>query len=180
MRLILWSLGLVLGLHTGGGAADCSGVLSVCPAEESLCRGSLVLSSPENQTKTFLYDRQELNCEPVNLRQKFRLSTVEVNGCGAFSIHSGPNGRGRTVHVSDTSGLVSAHEKKLTKVKSIKRLGCPPPKEGVAPYVIIAAISAVILVVVGVGIFFKRRKIYSNNQYFDHVGNIPLSEEQNI
>ena len=179
MRLIFWSLGLVFGLHTGGGAGDCNGVLSDCPAEESICRGSLVLSSPENQTETFLYDRQELNCEPVNLRQKFKFSTVEVNGCGTFSIHSGPNGRGRTVHVSDTSGVVSAQETKFTKVKSIKRLGCPLPKEGVAPYVIIAAICAVILVVVGVGIFFKKRKIYSNNGDFEHVGNIPLSEEQN-
>ena len=173
MRSIFWSLGLVFGLHTGGGAGDCSGVLSVCPADITVeCRGSLVLSSPENQTETFLYDRQELNCEPVNLRQKFTFSTVEVNGCGTFSIHSRPDGRGRTVHVSDTSGLVSAQDKKFTKVKSIKRLGCPLPKEGVAPYVIIAAICAVILVVVGAGIFFQKRKIYSNNRDCEHVGNI--------
>ena len=56
------------------------------------------------------------------------------------------------------TGPVSAREG-FTKIKSIKRLGCP--KEGVAPYIIILAISVVVLVVVGAGIFFKKNKIYA-------------------
>ena len=183
MTIIFWGFSLLTSCLTSGAASDCSGVTNLACSEHiednPICRGSLVLLSPQNQTETFVYDKNGLNCEPENLQKKFKFSSVQVNGCGKFSIHSMANGRGRTVLVSDSSGLISAQEQ-FTKVKSIKRLGCPPPKEGVAPYVIIAAISAVILVVVGVGIFFKRRKINSNNQYFDHVGNIPLSEEQNI
>merc|ERR1711874_894014 len=115
--------------------------------DNPICRGSLVLLSPQNQTETFIYDKNGLNCEPENLQKKFKFSSVQVNGCGKFSIHSMANGRGRTVLVSDSSGFISAQEQ-FTKVKSIKRLGCP--KDGVA------------LVVIGVGIFIKKRNIYSN------------------
>ena len=68
------------------------------------------------------------------------------------------NGLGKTIRVSGSSGQVSAQGQEFSQIKSIKRLGCP--KGGVAPYVIITAISAVILVVAGVGIFFKKRKKY--------------------
>ena len=163
MRIIFWGFSLLTSCLTSGAASDCSGVTNLACSEHiednPICRGSLVLLSPQNQTETFIYDKNGLNCEPENLQKKFKFSSVQVNGCGKFSIHSMANGRGRTILVSDSSGFISAQEQ-FTKVKSIKRLGCP--KEGVAPYVIIAAICGVALVVIGVGIFIKKRNIYTN------------------
>ena len=101
-------------LTAGGGASsDCFGVL--CPGganspDDRVCRGSLVLTSPENQRETFTYDKSGLSCEPENLEQKFPFSSAEVNGCGEFTIHSKRNGRGNAATVSGASGPVSVRD----------------------------------------------------------------------
>ena len=115
VMLIFWRLSLVFGcLTTGGGASsDCSGVISDCgpnSQDDQVCRGSLVLTSPENQRETFPYDKSGLSCEPENLEHKFPFSTAEVNGCGEFTIHSKRNGRGNAATVSGSSGPVSVRD----------------------------------------------------------------------
>ena len=67
-------------------------------------------------------------------------------------------------------------ERQFTEIKSIKRLGCP--KGGVAPYIIILAICAVVLVAIGVGIFLKKRKIYStiSTEDCEHVSKPSVEE----
>ena len=154
-------------------ASDCRGVLSDCPQgyQDPVCRGTLVITSPDNQEETFLYDTSDLICDPENLQEPLTFSSLEVEGCGKFSVHSGQNGRGNSILVRGNSGPLSAQGQQFTKIKSIKRRGCSN-KIGDAPYIIIASISAVVLVVVGVGIFFKKRKIYSsisNNGDCEHV-----------
>merc|ERR1719219_2573848 len=177
VMLIFWSLSLLFACGCGCQAASSDGgVLSIGQqnSQNPVCHGSLVLISPENERKTFQYDGSDLNCKPEALRPKFTFSTAEVHGCGKFSIHSGPKGKGTTLRVSGTSGPVSARED-FTRIKSITRRGCP--KEGVAPYVIIVAIIAVILVVVGAGIFFKKKQIYSYISNGDREHVIKQSEE---
>ena len=56
---------------------------------------------------------------------------------------------------SHSDSPVSSKQARLTKVRSIRRVGCP--KKSNIPWILVAVVTVVILVIIGAVVFYKRR-----------------------
>ena len=105
--------------------ADVLGVGPQWRSEDS-CEGSLTLTAAEDPTltRTFPYVKPSPNCQTENLRPKFKISRVEVQGCGTFIIYTRKNGLGASQDLIESYGPLTAADIGISTVRSIEGTGC--------------------------------------------------------
>merc|ERR1719245_318267 len=127
--------------------ALCNSQAFDAPDKEDECKGAVTLYEG-SETTSLTQDEDNI---------KVTVDRVKLEGCGCFTLHSRKNGRGKSFFLGQ-AGDFSKEEVGLTKVRSVRRVGCDRRAMPVWSVILLVVGLIIITGVVAVCCFRKYRE----------------------